>query len=76
MFFVSFKICEIIKLRKNILANYLAKKYICKKNKQTSKIGLCTVLFFFKKTTSNINYNTELKNNYISDKYKKVYSQN
>ena len=48
MFFVSFKICEIIKLRKNILANYLAKKYICEK-KQTSKIGLCTVLFFFQK---------------------------
>ena len=75
MFFVSLKICEIIKLRKNILANYLAKKYICEK-KQTSKIGLCTVLFFFKKTTSNINYNTELKNNYILDKYKKVYLQN
>ena len=68
MFFVSLKICEIIKLQKNILANYLAKKYICEK-KQTSKIGLCTA-------TSNINYNTELKNNYISDKYKKVFLQN
>ena len=64
-----------LKYVKNILAKYLAKKYICEK-KQTSNIGLCTVLFFFKKTTSNINYNTELKNIYISDKYKKVYLQN
>ena len=59
-------------------------KYTCEiscgeiylRKKQTSKIGLCTVLFFFQKSTSNINYNTELKNNYISDKYKKVYLQN
>ena len=58
---------------KNILAKYLAKKYTCEK-KQTSKIGLCTVLFF-QKTTSNINYNTELKNNYISDKYNNDYLQ-
>ena len=75
MFFVSFKICEIIKLRKNILANYLVKKYICEKNKQV-KLVCAQFYFFFKKTTSNINYNTELKNNYILDKYKKVYLQN
>ena len=74
MFFVSFKICEIIKLQK-IYLQIILRKNIFAKKKQTSKIGLCTVLFF-QKTTSNINYNTELKNNYISDKYKKVYLQN
>ena len=49
--------------------------YLQKKNKQV-KLVCAQFYFLFKKTTSNINYNTELKNNYISDKYKKVYLQN
>ena len=79
MFLSHLKICETINLQKNILEkkntcekiylrNILVEKYTCGE-KQRSEIVLCTVLFFFQKTTSNINYNTELKNNYISDKY-------
>ena len=74
MFFVSFKICEIIKLQKIYLRIILRRNIFAKKNKQVKLV--CAQFYFFKKTTSNINYNTELKNNYISDKYKKVYLQN
>ena len=58
-------------------------KYTCKlsckeiylrKNKQVKLV--CAQFYFFQKTTSNINYNTELKNNYISDKYNNDYLQN
>ena len=68
MFFVSFKICEIIRLQ------ILRRNIFVKKTKQVKLV--CAQFYFFKKNTSNINYNTELKNNYISDKYKKVYLQN
>ena len=59
--------------KKMNLRNILRRNIFAKKNKQLQLV--CAQFYFFIKTTSNINYNTELKNNYISDKYNNDYLQ-